>query len=141
MPEFGWYDCWFFVFQYTFAPQRFCSSKVMQKMTLFHSLQSCPSCKETQILVFLKHIMTTFLNSADRIAQKEKCFSWKPHIQRKHFSLTPDALVRDPWRTSPWPPTNFYLTPQRAFPWPLMPFSFTWRAYLAELKVKKEKKL
>ena len=42
---------------------------------------------------------------------KEKCFSWIPYIQQKHFSLTPDTLLLDPWRTSIWPVTHFSLTP------------------------------
>ena len=65
---------------------------------------------------------------------KEKCFSWIPHIQQKHFSLTPDALLLDPWRTSPWPPTHFSLTPDallldpwRTSPWPGGPIFQSWK--------------
>ena len=55
---------------------------------------------------------------------KEKCISWIPHIQRRHFSLTPDALLLDPWRTSPWPPTHLSLTPDVLFldPWRTSPW-------------------
>ena len=42
---------------------------------------------------------------------KGKCFSWIPHIKRKHFSLNPHALLLDPRRNSSWPPTHFSLTP------------------------------
>ena len=42
---------------------------------------------------------------------KEKCLSWIIHNQRKHFSLTHNALFLDPWHTSHWPPTNFFWTP------------------------------
>ena len=76
---------------------------------------------------------------------KEKCFSWITHIQRKHFSLTPDALLLDPWCTSPWALTHLFLTPDalfldpwRTFPWSLTHFSLTWRAYFSELKKAKK---
>ena len=56
---------------------------------------------------------------------KVKCFRWIPHIKRKHFSLTLNALLLDPWRTSTWPPTHLSLTPYALFldtwrtsPWP-----------------------
>ena len=55
---------------------------------------------------------------------KEKCFRWIPHIPRKHFSLSPDALLLAPWRTSPWLPTQLSLTPDALFldPWGTSPW-------------------
>ena len=42
------------------------------------------------------------------------------------LSLTPDKLLLDPWRTSPWPLTHF---------------SLTWRAYFLELTKNGERKI
>ena len=38
---------------------------------------------------------------------------YSPETKKKsmHFSLTPNALLLDHQRTSPWPPTHFSLTP------------------------------
>ena len=74
--------------------------------------------------------------SASRV--KEKCFRWIPHIQLKHFSLTPDALFLDPWRTFSWP--------RRTYPWPLAHFSLTPDALILYLEglfseLKKEEKM
>ena len=63
-------DCWFFVFHYTFAPQRW---KVCKKMVLIHVLESCRRCDEKLILNTLKDIIINLFLTLQTGLQERRC--------------------------------------------------------------------